>query len=75
MNRSGRRYIRTLLIGTFALGALVWLAVDQFGVPREEIAELALASLLAVLAVIVGAGSAALLWIGLRTLWRRRPGK
>ncbi len=70
MNRSARRYVRTVLIGTFALAALVWMAVDQFGVSRQEMLELMLATGLVVLLVIVFAGTAALLWVGLRKLLR-----
>ena len=70
MSRSARRYVRTVLIGTFALAALVWMAVDQFGVSRQEMLELMLATGLVVLLVIVFAGTAALLWVGLRKLLR-----
>lgn len=71
MSRQTRRYVRTVLIGTFALAALVWMAVDQFGVSREEMFELAAATALVVLMVIAAAGSAALVWIGLRKLLRK----
>lgn len=70
MSRSARRHVRTVLIGTFALAALVWMAVDQFGVSRQEMLELMLATGLVVLLVIGFAGTAALLWVGLRKLLR-----
>lgn len=70
MSRSARRYVRTIIIGTFALAALVWMAVDQFGVSRQEMLELMLVTGLVVLLVIACAGTAALLWIGLRKLLR-----
>jgi len=73
MSRQGRRFIRTILIGCFALAALVWMAVDQFGVPREEMLELLLATALVVGLVIAAAGGVVLLWVGLRKL-RDRPG-
>ena len=71
MSRQARRYVRTVLIGTAALAALVWMAVDQFGVSREEMFELAVATALVVLLVIAAAGSAAIAWIGLRKLLRK----
>ncbi len=70
MSRSARRYVRTILIGTFALAALVWMAVDQFGVTQVEMLELLLTTAVVVLMVITFAGGAALLWIGLRKLLR-----
>jgi len=75
VSRPARRYVRTTLIGTFALGALLWIAVRQFGVAWEELLELLLVTGLVVLLVIVSAGSAALLWIGLRKLLRRGTGR
>ncbi|MEE4146772.1 MAG: hypothetical protein V2I26_18350 [Halieaceae bacterium] len=70
MSRAARRYVRTILIGTFALAALVWMAVDQFGVSRQEMLELMLVTGLVVLLVIVLAGTATLVWVGLRKLFR-----
>jgi len=75
MSRPDRRYFRTILIGTVSLAALVWMAVKRFGVSREEILELLLASGLVVLAVIVLAGSTAALWVWLRRLLRGRRSK
>ena len=72
VSRAGRRYLRTLVIGTAALAVLVWMGVDQFGVPREEILELFVTTLLVVGAVIVLAPSAVLLWMCLRKLCQRR---
>jgi hypothetical protein len=70
MSRSARRYVRTIVIGTFALGALVWMAVDQFGVSRQEMLELVLVTGLVVLLVIAFAAAATLVWVGLRKLLR-----
>ncbi len=69
--RGGRRYTRTIILGVLALGSLVWMAVDQFGVPAREMGELALGTVLAVLVVIGGAALFAALWISLRRLLRR----
>ncbi len=71
VNRQGRRFLRTILIGTFALAALVWIAVDQFGVSSEEMLELLLATGVVVLLVILASAGVAALWIGLRRLLRR----
>lgn len=71
VNRQGRRFLRTILIGTFALAALVWIAVDQFGVSSEEMLELLLATGIVVLLVILASAGVAALWIGLRRLLRR----
>ena len=72
MNRAGRRYYRTILLGILALGTLVWVAVDQFGVPPAELADLFYATLLVVSLVIGAAALVAVLWVGLRHLRRRR---
>jgi len=74
MSRSARRYVRTVLIGTLSLAALVWMAVDQFGLSREVMLELLLVTGLVVLLVIALAATAALLWVGLRRLLRGRGG-
>lgn len=75
VSRSSRRYARTILIGTFALAALVWMAVDQFGVSRQEMLELMLVTGLVVLLVIAFAGTATLIWVGLRKLLRGGGGE
>lgn len=74
MSRAGRRYYRTILLGVLALGALIWVAAEQFGIPREEMLALFGASLLALLLVVAAAAIAALLWVGLRWL-RKRAGR
>ena len=72
MSRASRRYSRTILLGVLALGTLVWVAVDQFGVPPRELADLFLATLLVVSLVIGAAALVVLLWVGLRRLRQRR---
>lgn len=74
MSKPARRFVRTVLIGSFSLAALVWMAVDQFGIAREEIVELMLATGLVVLLVIAFAAVATLIWVALRKLLRRRGG-
>ena len=68
----GRRYYRTTVLGVVALGALIWVAVEQFQIAPREVAELALGSLLLVILVISAAAAVVLLWVGLRKLLRRR---
>ena len=51
------------------MAALVWAAVDQFGITREEIGQLFLGVVLGVALVIAAAALAVFLWIGLRRLF------
>jgi hypothetical protein len=71
MSRANRRYYRTIILGVVAMAALVWVAVDQFGISSEEMLELFLATLLVVALVIVAAALAVLLWVGLRKILAR----
>lgn len=71
MSRAGRRYWRTIILGILAMGALVWVAVDQFDVPIEEMRELALGTAVAVFLVIGLAAVFAALWVVLRRLLHR----
>ncbi len=66
MNRSGRRFHRSLVLILAALGALVWVMLDQFDVPREDVQVLILGSMSLVAAAILGAAVVAGLWIALR---------
>ena len=68
MSRANRRYIRTTLLGVAALGSLVWVAVDQFGISWEEMLELFLGTLILVGVVMVVAGLFAGAWLGIRRL-------
>lgn len=74
MSKANRRYYRSIMLGVVALAALVWVAAEQFGIPHRELFELFLTSLLVLLLVISAAGSAVVLWLGLRNLWRRLQG-
>jgi len=71
MNRGRRRYFRSVIISVLALAALLWVAVDQFGITSAEIRELLLASLLVLLLVIAAAAVAVAVWMLLRKLSRR----
>jgi len=66
-----RRYLRTIVLGLAAMGALLWAAIEQFDIPREEMLELFAATLLATGLVIAVAAVVTGLWIGLRWLIRR----
>ncbi len=68
MSRASRRYVLRILLGATALGALIWMAADQFEIPREEIQELFVGTLLAVGLIMVASAVCAALWIGLRKL-------
>lgn len=74
MSRASRRFYRTVLLGVLAMAALVWVAVDQFGISREQITELFLGTVLVVAVVIALAGVLVALWMALRrVLQRRKP--
>lgn len=71
MSRVTRRYYRTILLGICAMAALIWVAVQQFGISRQEITQLFLGTVLVALLVIAGAALMTVLWVGLRRLLRR----
>lgn len=72
MSRARRRYLRTIILGVAAMGALVWVAMEQFGISRQEMSGLFLGTLLAVAIVIGAAAAVVMLWMGLRRLMRRK---
>ena len=72
VSKQGRRFFRTVVLGTFALAALVWMAMDQFGIAGDEMLDLLLVTVLVVGLVIFVAACVAGLWIGLRKLLGRR---
>jgi hypothetical protein len=71
VNRANRRYYRTIVLGVMAMAALVWAAMDQFGISRQEMTGLFLGVVLVAVLVIFCAGAIALLWVTLRK-WMRR---
>lgn len=71
MSRATRRYYRTIVLGVCAMAALIWVAVDQFGISRQDIMQLFLGTVLVALLVIAVAALMTLLWVGLRRLLRR----
>lgn len=73
MSKATRRYYRTILLGVAAMAALVWSAVDQFGIPWEDMLDLFLGTLLVVVLAIAFSALLALLWAGVRKLLRRGP--
>jgi hypothetical protein len=56
------------------MAALVWAAMDQFGISRREMGELFLGTVVVVALIIGAAGLVAALWMGLRRL-RSRSGE
>ena len=71
MSRASRRYYRTIVLAVLAMAALVWVAMEQFGISRQEMTGLFLGTVLVAVAVIASAAVVALLWITLRKLLRR----
>lgn len=71
MGKATRKYYRTIILGVAAMAALVWSAVDQFGIPWEDMLELLWTTVVVTATVIVAAGLGAALWMGLRRLLRR----
>lgn len=70
MSRAKRRYYRTVLLGVAAMATLIWAAVDQFGIPWEEMLRLFLLVLAGVALIILLAGLAAGAWIAIRALFK-----
>ena len=71
MNRATRRYYRTIVLAVLALASLIWVAMDQFGISRQEMTELFMGTVLIAVLVIICAAVLTLLWVGLRKLLRR----
>ena len=71
MGKSSRKYYRTIILGVAAMAALVWAAVDQFGIPWEDMLDLMLVTLAVISIVIVAAAVAFALWLGLSRLLRK----
>ena len=72
MRKANRKYLRTIILGVVAMGGLVWTAMEQFDIPSEVMLDLFLATALGAGLVILAAGLAAVLLIGLRKWLSRR---
>jgi len=53
--KAGRRYLRTFILGLLALAALLWMAVEQFGIATRDLLLHLGAAALTVLLVIAAA--------------------
>ncbi len=62
---------RTLLLGIAAMAVLLWGAVSQFDIPREQLVDSLVAMLLVLLAVITLAALSVALWVSVRRLLNR----
>jgi Ca2+/Na+ antiporter len=71
MSKANARYHRTILLGTLAMASLVWVAVDQFAIPWEDMAWLMVYTLVVVFGIIAFAGVAVGLWLVIRKLFGR----
>lgn len=72
MSRANRRFYRTILLGVVAMAALVWVALGQFGISREQMSALFLGTVLVVVLAIASAALLVAAWMGLRRLLQRR---
>ena len=72
MTKANKKYLRTLILGVLAMGGLVWTAMDQFDIPREVMLDLFLATAMWAALVILAAGLAVALLVGLRKWLSRR---
>ena len=70
MSPASRRYYRTIILAVLAMASLIWVAMDQFGISRQEMTGLFLGTVLIAVLVIVCAAVITLLWVGLRRLLR-----
>lgn len=68
MSKATARYRRSILISIIALGSLIWVATDQFGIPKENIGWMLVYTLVAMGCIILTAAIAVTLWIGVRKL-------
>ena len=71
VNRASRRYYRTIVLAVLAMASLIWVAMDQFGISRQEMTELFIGTVLIAVLAITCAAVLTLLWVGLRKLLRR----
>ena len=53
MSKANRRYIRTVILAVLAMGSLVWVAIDQFGISPQEMLSLFFVTAIGVGVIIV----------------------
>ncbi len=73
VSKAQRKYWRTSILGILAMGGLIWAAMDQFDIPVDEMLDLFYTTLLVVGTIILGACLIALIWVGVRFLFRSKP--
>jgi hypothetical protein len=73
MSKANVRYRLRIIVSVLALGSLVWVASDQFGIPWENIGWMLVYTLVAALGLIIFAALVVAIGLGLRRLLRRNP--
>jgi hypothetical protein len=73
MSKANVRYQLRIILIVLALGGLIWVASDQFGIPGEDIAWMLMYTLAAALGLIMFAALVVAIGLGLRRLLRRNP--
>jgi len=71
VSRASRRFYRSTALGVAAMGALVWVAFDQFDISLEAMADLFLSTLFVAGVIIIGAAAFVAVLVGLRKLLKR----
>ena len=71
MSKASRRFYRTLVLGLAALAAMIWAAIDQFGIARQDMLDLLFGTLVIAVGIIALAALGAGLWLGVRKLFGR----
>jgi len=68
VSRANRRYYRTIILGVFAMSSLIWVAIDQFDIPVEDMLSLFYATAIGAGGIILAAAIFVFLMAGLRKL-------
>jgi membrane protein DedA with SNARE-associated domain len=68
MSKAKARYRRSIIIWILALASMVWVAVDQFDIPPEDMAWLLVYTVVVVAAIILCAAVAVAVLVGLKKL-------
>lgn len=71
MSKATARYRRTTILGVLALASMVWVAVDQFNIPVEEMAWLLVYTIVVVAGIILFAAITVAAMVGLKKLFRK----